>query len=186
MDDLAHLPKPVLQMALARIRAEHKGAILTGTVLQYADHALGRLLPAEAYALAMNSQDERATVVWNNEIAEAWGLAAPLLAAGDKFGARQAFMEAYARITGEARATRRRPQLQVSLGYDAEGRTRAVQEAIAAGRLPGGWRHCPTMCASSWPCRRHAPRSHCQRPTCRPTARRRRRRWRSCRRCARC
>ncbi|WP_445375974.1 hypothetical protein Acct_03580 [Paracidovorax citrulli] len=138
MDDLAHLPKPVLQMALARIRAEHKGAILTGTVLQYADHALGRLLPAEAYALAMNSQDERATVVWNNEIAEAWGLAAPLLAAGDKFGARQAFMEAYARITGEARATRRRPQLQVSLGYDAEGRTRAVQEAIAAGRLPGG------------------------------------------------
>ncbi|MDT0138082.1 hypothetical protein [Acidovorax sp. PRC11] len=138
MDDLAHLPKPVLQMALARIRAEHRGPILTGTVLQYADHALGRLLPAEAYALAMSSQDERSTVVWNNEIAEAWGLAAPLLDAGDKFGARQAFMEGYARITGEARALRKRPQLQVSLGYDAEGRTRAVQEAIAAGRLPGG------------------------------------------------
>ena len=138
MDDRAHLPKPILQMALARIRAEHRGPILTGTVLQYADHALGRLLPAEAYALAMSSQDERATVVWNNEIAEAWGLAAPLLAVGDKFGARQAFMEGYARITGEARAMRKRPQLQVSLGYDAEGRTRAVQEAIAAGRLPGG------------------------------------------------
>lgn len=138
VSDLVHLPKPVLQVALARIRGEHKGAILTGTVLQYADHALGRLLPAEAYALAMSSQDERATVVWNNEIAEAWGLAAPLLAAGDKFGARQAFNEAYARITGEARALRQRPLLQVSLGYDTEGRTRAVQEAIAAGRLPGG------------------------------------------------
>ncbi len=138
VSDLAHLPKQVLQVALARIRAEHKGAILTGTVLQYADHALGRLLPAEAYALAMSSQDERATVVWNDEIAEAWGLAAPLLAAGDKFAARQAFMEAYARITGEARAMRRRPQLQVSLGHDAEGRTRALHEAIAAGRLPGG------------------------------------------------
>lgn len=138
VSDLAHLPKHVLQVALARIRAEHKGAILTGTVLQYADHALGRLLPAEAYALAMSSQDERATVVWNDEIAEAWGLAAPLLAVGDKFAARQAFMEAYARITGEARAMRRRPQLQVSLGHDAEGRTRALHEAIAAGRLPGG------------------------------------------------
>lgn len=138
VSDLAHLPKHVLQVTLARIRAEHKGAILTGTVLQYADHALGRLLPAEAYALAMSSQDEHATVVWNDEIAEAWGLATPLLAAGDKFAARQAFMEAYARITGEARAMRRRPQLQVSLGHDAEGRTRAVQEAIASGRLPGG------------------------------------------------
>ena len=138
VSDLDHLPKPVLQLALARIRAEHKGLILTGTVLQYADHALGRVLPAEAYALALTSQDERATVVWNNEIAEAWGLAAPLLAVGDKFGARQAFNEGYARITGEARALRKRPTLQVSLGYDTEGRTRALQEALATGRLAGG------------------------------------------------
>jgi phosphoenolpyruvate synthase/pyruvate phosphate dikinase len=28
--------------------------------------------------------------------------------------------------------------VQVSLGHDPEGRTRAVQEAMAAGRLPGG------------------------------------------------
>lgn len=138
VSDLAHIEKPLLQMALARIRAEHKGAILTGTVLQYVDHAMGRLLPAEAYALALSSSNEQATVVWNNEIAEAWTVAAPVLNAGDKFGARQAFIEAYARVTGEARATRRMPQVQVSLGHNTEGRARAVQEAIAAGRLPGG------------------------------------------------
>lgn len=136
--DLAHVPTKLLQVALARIRAEHKGAILTGTVLQYVDHAMGRLLPGEAYALAMSGQDENVTLVWNNEIAEAWGMAAPLLAAGDKFGARQAFNEAYARITGEARAMRKPPQLQISMGHDAAGRVRAVQEAMAAGRLPGG------------------------------------------------
>ena len=136
--DLSHIEKPLLRMALARIRAEHKGQILTGTVLQYVDHAMGRLLPAEAYALALSSADDRATIVWTNEIAESWAIAAPLLGAGDKFGARQAFIEAYARVTGEARALRQLPKVQVSLGHDTEGRTRALQEAMAAGRLPGG------------------------------------------------
>lgn len=136
--DLSHIEKPLLRMALARIRAEHKGQILTGTVLQYVDHAMGRLLPAEAYALALSSADDRATIVWTNEIAESWAIAAPLLGAGDKFGARQAFIEAYARVTGEARALRQLPTVQVSLGHDPEGRTRAIQEAITAGRLPGG------------------------------------------------
>lgn len=137
-EDLGHIDKPLLRLALARIRAEHRGPILTGTVLQYVDHAMGRMLPAEAYALALTSSDQQATVVWTDEIAQAWAVAAPLLQAGDKFGARQAFIEAYGRITGEARALRRRPQVQVSLGHDPEGRARAVQEAIAAGRLPGG------------------------------------------------
>lgn len=136
--DLTHLPRPALELALARIRAEHRGLILTSTVLQYVDHAMGRLLPAEAYALALSSTDDRATIVWTNEIAEAWAVAAPLLNAGDKFGSRQAFMESYARLTGEARALRRFPTVQVSLGHDPEGRTRALQEAITAGRLPGG------------------------------------------------
>ena len=136
--DLSHIAKPLLRMALARIRAEHKGQILTGTVLQYVDHAMGRLLPAEAYALALSSANDSATIVWTNEIADAWAVAAPLLRAGDKFGARQAFVEAYARITGEARALRQLPKVQVSLGHDPEGRTRALQEAITAGRLPGG------------------------------------------------
>ena len=137
-EDLAHIDKPVLRLALARIRAEHRGPILTGTVLQYVDHAMGRMLPAEAYGLALTSADQQATVVWTDEIAQAWAVAAPLLNAGDKFGARQAFIEAYGRITGEARALRRRPQVQVSLGHDPEARTRAVQEAITAGRLPLG------------------------------------------------
>lgn len=136
--DLSHIDKALLRLALARIRAEHKGPILTGTVLQYVDHAMGRMLPAEAYALALTSSNQQATVVWTDEIAQAWAVAAPLLDSGDKFGARQAFIEAYGRITGEARALRRRPMVQISLGHDPEARTRAVQEAIASGRLHGG------------------------------------------------
>ena len=138
VSDLSHLPKELLRVALARIRAEHKGQILVGTVMQYVDHAMGRLLPAEAYALALTSTDDRLTIVWTNEIAESWAIAVPLMNAGDKFGARQAFIEAYARITGEARALRRAPQVQVSLGHETEGRVRAIQEALTAGRLPHG------------------------------------------------
>lgn len=137
-EDLAHIEKPLLRLALARIRAEHRGPILTGTVLQYVDHAMGRMLPAEAYALALTSADQGATIVWTDEIAQAWAAAAPVLNAGDKFGARQAFIETYGRIVGEARAMRRRPQVQISMGHDPVGRTRAVSEAIASGRLPGG------------------------------------------------
>jgi hypothetical protein len=134
--DLMHVDPGVLRVALARIRAEHKGPILTGTVMQYVDHAIGRLLPAEAYALALSSIDQAVTVVWNNEIATAWAVAAPLVTMGDKFGARLAFMEAYGRVTGEARALRKRPEVQISLGHDTEGRARALVEAAA--RLPGG------------------------------------------------
>ncbi len=138
VEDLAHIDKPLLRLALARIRAEHRGPILTGTVLQYVDHAMGRMLPAEAYALALTSADQGSTIVWTDEIAQAWAAAAPVLNAGDKFGARQAFIEAYGRIVGEARVLRRRPQVQISMGHDPVGRTRAVSEAIASGRLPGG------------------------------------------------
>ena len=137
-EDLAHIEKPLLRLALARIRAEHRGPILTGTVLQYVDHAMGRMLPAEAYALALTSADQGSTIVWTDEIAQAWAAAAPVLNAGDKFGARQAFIEAYGRIVGEARAMRRRPLVQISMGHDPVGRARAVSEAIASGRLPGG------------------------------------------------
>lgn len=133
--DLAHIPKQHLRAALTRIRAEHKGPILSGTVLQYVEHAMGRMLPNEAYALALAAQDERATVVWTDEIAEAWRVAHPLVLAGDRFGARTAFLEAYGRITGEARVARRMPELQVSLGHDAEARVRALQDAAA--RLGG-------------------------------------------------
>ena len=123
-EDLAHIDKPVLRLALAR-SAEHRGdpdwhrAAVRGP--RHGPHAARRSLWPGA-----DQCDQQATVVWTDEIAQAWAVAAPLLDAGDKFGARQAFIEAYGRITGEARALRRRPVVQFSLGHDPE-----------AGRAPG-------------------------------------------------
>jgi hypothetical protein len=118
--DLSHIDKPLLRTRPYPRRAQrpdphrHRAAVRGPC-------AMGRLLPAEAYALALSSSDDSATIVWTNEIADAWTVAAPLLRAGDKFGARQAFVEAYGRITGEARALRQHPVVQVSLGHDPRG-----------------------------------------------------------------
>jgi hypothetical protein len=136
--DLSHIDKPLLRMALARIRAEHKGRsspapCCSTWTMPWAGCC--RRKPT----LALSSSDDSATIVWTNEIADAWTVAAPLLRAGDKFGARQAFVEAYGRITGEARALRQHPVVQVSLGHDPRAHPR-LQEAMTAGRCRVVWR----------------------------------------------
>ncbi len=50
--------------------------------------------------------DESTSVVWTDEMCQAWGVAAPLLEDGDKVGARMAFKESYARLIEEARQHR--------------------------------------------------------------------------------
>lgn len=75
VQDLQHYGRDQLAMAMGRVRMEHTGQLTPATFMHYLEQAYGRLPPAEAYALAMTSQDERATVVWTDEIAQAWGAA---------------------------------------------------------------------------------------------------------------
>lgn len=96
----------------------------------------GRPGAEEAWATAFRARDERNTVVWTAEMAEAFGVCAPLLDAGDELGARMAFKESYTRIVAEARAERRTPQWTASLGFDAAQRDQALLPHVAAGRIP--------------------------------------------------
>jgi hypothetical protein len=96
----------------------------------------GRLGAEEAWALALGAQDEAETVVWTTEIAQALGIAKPILDAGDEVGARMAFKEAYARLVDEARRNRVAASWSASLGWDKTRRDVAVRAAIDAGRLP--------------------------------------------------
>lgn len=95
----------------------------------------GRPGSDEAWSIAVHGADEAATVVWTDEIAQAWGVARPIMAIGDEVGARMAFREAYMRILGEARAAARRVQWSASLGHDTEARDRALAEAARLGRI---------------------------------------------------
>ncbi len=96
----------------------------------------GRPGPEEAWAIARQASDENVTIVWTEEIAQAWGIALPVLNSGDDVGARMAFKEAYARILTEARRAARPTAWAATLGHDPAQREVAIAKAEAAGLLP--------------------------------------------------
>jgi hypothetical protein len=96
----------------------------------------GRPGPEEAWAVALRSTNEAETVVWTAEIAEAIGIARPVLEAGDEVGARMAFREAYVRLVDAARRQHMPAAWTASLGFDHRLRAVAITAAVAAGRLP--------------------------------------------------
>lgn len=94
----------------------------------------GRPEADEAWAIALRSRDERDTVVWTDEIAQAWEAAKPVLD-GDEIGARMAFRAAYTRICDTNRTANHAPQWLVSQGFDAARREEVVTQAVREGRL---------------------------------------------------
>lgn len=90
----------------------------------------------EAWAIALPAADEAATVVWTQEMAKAWAIAKPILDAGDKIGARMAFIPAYERFVDQAKRESRTPHYEISAGWDANLRELAVQNAVTVGLLP--------------------------------------------------
>lgn len=95
----------------------------------------GRPDENEAWAMALSSKDERETVVWTEEMAEAFLLCKAPLATGDEIGARMAFKDAYARLVREARAAHRPAVWSVSAGWDQERRQLVLARAAQAGLL---------------------------------------------------
>ncbi len=95
----------------------------------------------EAWSTALLSADERETVVWTEEMQEAFCIARPVLDAGDRVGARMAFRDAYNRMVEEARKARRGATWSVSEGFDVAKRGEAIRKAVAANRLQGEHLH---------------------------------------------
>jgi len=98
----------------------------------------GRLGVEEAWARSLPALDERQTVVWCEEMAEAFAVARPLLVQGDTVGARMAFRETYARLIEHSRSNREQPRWHVSEGRDPALRVAAVRAAVEAGCLTMG------------------------------------------------
>lgn len=134
--DLRDYPLAALLASLGRVRSEHTGRLTLRAILDRLDGALQRLAGNEAWAVAQRAQDERETVVWTDEIARAWTSAKPLMDGGDRVGARMAFLEAYERITREARQSRRPPEVLVSQGWDSTSYGPAIEHATRIGLLP--------------------------------------------------
>lgn len=135
VDDLSAYPEAAVLRALSKVR-KSRARFSLGAILEHIDAMDGRPGPDEAWAMLPKS--ERDTVVWTEEMSQAWGVAAPLVEAGDKFGARRAFVEAYERLIEEARDAGRPPQWVASLGDDKHGREPVIAAAVQRGLLSAG------------------------------------------------
>ena len=133
--DLSTFPKEQLRTALSRTRMECTGRLTLKLILDQLDALQGRLGVNEAWALALRSRDEQETVVWTDEIEQAWVAAASMAAGRDLVGARMAFKDAYERITLLARDTLKRPEPRIAVGWDAERRLQVVVQAHQEGKL---------------------------------------------------
>lgn len=131
--DLAGYALPVLERALAACRRELKGRLSLAAILERIED--GHPAPNEAWGIAIRAADEGATVVWTGQTRDGWAAAYPLVLAGDKIAARQAFLEVYTRLVKEARAAGELGSHHVSLGSDVSGRDSVLRQAVAAGQL---------------------------------------------------
>lgn len=135
-EDLSGYPLRDLQAALAKCRREHTGKLTLKAVLDHMQGAGAWLGADEAWSLALKAMDEKATVVWTKEIAQAWGISRSVAAARDMYGARRAFVQAYERLVSEARSAGRTANWMVSDGWDVGGREAAIRQAVENGLLP--------------------------------------------------
>lgn len=131
--ELLSYPEAQVAGALGRCKRELSGRLTLAAIIQRIDD--GHLGVEEAWALI--PRDEDATVVWTDEIAEAYGVCRDLLET-DQVAARMAFKESYLRALTAARAERRPAVWNVSAGHDPAQRVSAIKQAVERGRLTAG------------------------------------------------
>jgi hypothetical protein len=131
-EDLAQYPEGQVLVALSRCRRELKGRLTISDVL---DRLPGwHPGPEEAWAICGRClNDERATAVWTDEMAQAFGVACRLR--DDPVASRMAFKEAYSSNVAQARISGRMPRWTVSPGEDKDGRELAILDAVEKGRI---------------------------------------------------
>lgn len=117
--------------ALSRCRKEVRGVLTVVDVINRLDD--GR--PGAEEAWAQVPMTDLQSVVWTEEMAEAFGIATPLIEDGDMVAARMAFKEAYLRLLAKARDERKPVKWTPSLGEDKSGAAQVLTQAVAAGRL---------------------------------------------------
>lgn len=91
--------------------------------------------PTADEAWSMIPRDEYASVIWTDEMSQAYAVAAPLLVAGDAIAARRAFIDRYTSAVESARRSGVLIKTWPSWGWDANGRQGAVDKALALGLI---------------------------------------------------
>ena len=129
--DLSGIPEAGVMQALSRCRKELRKITLADILNRVPGGHPGA---EEAWSIVAKAlTDERVTVVWTQEISEAFGRALDLNS--DPVAARMAFKEVYTGLVARSRDEGRPVKWIPSLGQDPLGREAALFEAERLGRL---------------------------------------------------
>lgn len=129
--DLDAYPEAQVLGALVRCRKELRGRLTVADIIARLDD--GRPGPEEAWAAI--PRDEYGSVVWTDEMRQAFGVALPLIEEDDLVAGRMAFLERYRALVQRARDEAVLVRWEASLGYDARARERVLLDAVQAGKL---------------------------------------------------
>lgn len=103
---------------------------------QIENRQIGQWLGADdAWSLALRAMDESETLVWDEQIAEAWSVALPIHEAGDEVGARMAFRDRYQQLVRDAARSGQTRRMTVSLGHDPDLRAARLEQAVEQGTI---------------------------------------------------
>ena len=135
--ELAAYPPVGVHNALRRCTRELSGKLTLAAIVQRIDD--GHPSREEAWSMCQAARDEARTLVWTDEMSEAFGAARPLLIEGDAVAARMAFLACYDRLLRESRDQKRTARWAASLGHDPDDRAAVLTAASASGRLESGY-----------------------------------------------
>lgn len=135
VDDLSGYALNDVLKSLVQVRRECSGRLTLKLILDQLKAMGGWVSANEAWAISLPALDERVTVVWTAEAEAAFLLVRPLLDAGDRIGARMAFIPAYERLVDDAKQNKRQAMYQISNGWDLELRKSEIDRAVASGLL---------------------------------------------------
>lgn len=131
ISELGQYSEPMVLEALRRCARECRHRLTLADIISRIDD--GR--PGAEEAWAMLPKDEAETTAWTDEMAAAYGVAAPLIEIGDLVAARMAFKESYAKQITQAQVNNVPVKWRISLGHDASGREGTVRAAIISGKI---------------------------------------------------
>lgn len=130
---LRHYPLDMLLPAIKRHIQTAQFAPAPKDIIDMLEMKQKRLTADEAWA--MMPRDETETVVWTDEMAQAYGIAYDLIVDGDRIAARMAFKSAYERLCDEATVIGKPVRWSVALGYDKTKIEPVLQQAVQLGRI---------------------------------------------------
>lgn len=133
-DDFEDYSIDAVLAALKHHRKTARFAPVATDIIELLEAGNKRLTADEAWAM-MPDVGGMETVVWTDEMADAYDTVYDLLVDGDKIAARMAFKSAYERLCAESVMMQRPVTWKISKGDDQSKIEPAVKKAVLAGRI---------------------------------------------------